>query len=270
MSKQRKPSKKSVTTKIILCCLLAVFVGTAGFSAYKIITIMKDYQEGEKEYQGIADMAIKNTETIPDFPVREDESPYLNIDYDVLYSKNSDYVGWIYIADSQVNYPIMYSKDNMNYSHASFEQTYLYAGSIFMDYRNSMDMSDFVTVIYGHHMKNGSMFGQISRYKDVDWLEGHPYIEIYLKDKIYIYRVFSFHQTKATSDVYTFRYGNDAEKREHINMLKQHSWYDIPVDVTPNDKIITLSTCVKAEGLDRWVLHAVLNEVVDLSEINNH
>lgn len=254
-----------IREKIILVALLAVFVSVAGFSAYKIITISKDYRTSKIEYEALQKQFVKKTETAVEDKQEEEEAGLFSVDFNALKQKNKDYIGWIIVPGTSISYPVLQAKDNDKYLHRTMEGKYAYAGSIFMDFRVSGLWDDFHTILYGHNMKNKTMFHDMRYYVKKDYWDKHQTIEIYLKDKIYVYKAFSFYKTIATDDSYTLYYSNDQAKSDYIRYCQSSSKYNSKQSVNISDKIITLSTCSDSSGDGRYVLHAVLTEVIDLN-----
>ena len=162
MTEKKGNKKKSIIPVI----LLVIFAGIAIFSLIKIIGINKEYEDSEKEYQSIAKDAVI---TIEDFDKqagkKEEESlPYLIVNHSKLYHKNEDYLAWIRVQDTEINYPLVFGVDNEKYLKRSFEGNWSSSGCIFMDCRNTWDFSDFHTIVYGHSMLDHSMFFALQRY----------------------------------------------------------------------------------------------------------
>ncbi|MGY3724212.1 sortase B [Granulicatella balaenopterae] len=176
-----------------------------------------------------------------------------------LNSINSEYMGWITIKDTPIDYPIVKGSNNDYYLTRDFNKQYLSSGSIFMDYRNE-GFQDKNTVIYGHHMKNGTMFGSLKKYKDKDYLEKNKIIHIMSKNHEKLtYEIFSVYTTTsddAESIVITFN--NEEEFSAFINNICNKSIYDSDVEVKVSDRILTLSTCSYDFEDARLVIHARL------------
>ncbi len=263
----KKKTNKQIRDKIILIILIACLVGVAGFSAYQIISIMTEYHQSEEEYSNLVDNAVSVPDTSEE--TEEDdtiESQYLSVDHEYLRGVNSEYIGWINIPDTNINYPVVQHSNNQYYTSVSFEGKWSGGGAIFADYRNSDDWSDFHTVLYGHLLKNKTMFWYISQYQKQSYWDEHQTIEIYTDGQVEVYTVFSFFKTTSTSEVYTFTFEDDVAKLQYINMLVENSYYSSSVNVTVNDKILTLSTCTDATSENRWVLHAVLTDTYQLDD----
>lgn len=122
------------------------------------------------------DEAVNNDSERPSADrVSDDTKEELTEQVRQLSAEHSDAVGWLYIPGTNMNYPILQAEDNQYYSHRAADGSYLYAGSLFMDYRNSTDFSDFNSVVYGHNMQNGSMFADIPNYENEEYFMNHSY-----------------------------------------------------------------------------------------------
>ena len=268
--KKVKYRKKRPAAKFVMISLLFVFLATGIYSAFQIIDSMKDYKVGEDEYNEIARDAViinpeknkNNNESSPNANNETEEEAAFSVDYDALYAINKEYIGWIYIPDTKINYPMVRAKNNDKYLHRSFKGQYAGCGTIFMDYRNNKDYTDSHTVIYGHLMKNHTMFYDVRRFEKKDYYDSHRYIYIYVDGGYYVYKTFSFFQTTATSEVYTFKFDGVDKFNDYCAMLQKKSKFGKDVTLSFDSKVITLSTCVDASSDKRWVLHAVQTEFV--------
>ena len=182
------------------------------------------------------------------------------IDLDALRQTNPDVVGWIAIPGTELSYPLMQGEDNQYYLTHSWTKKKSAVGSIYLDYRNSEDMSDFNSIIYGHRMSDGSMFNSLRHYKDQSYWEEHPSIYIVTDEGILCYDVFSAYEADAVNGS-TYRLGLEEAKGQqaYINYCSRRSVVESDVAPQPGDHIITLSTCVSmgAQYDTRWVVQAV-------------
>lgn len=219
--------------KILKLLILMTFL----VSLYNITILMKDYEDIRRIYKEVRDEKEK-------------------ID---LSSINSDYIGWISIKNTPIDYPIVKGEDNEFYLKRDFNKNYLFSGSIFMDYRNE-GFQDENVVIYGHHMKDNSMFGSLKKYKDLEYLKENRYINITTKDdEKFIYEIFGVYITTSDdSETISIKFNNEEEFSEYINKICEKSIYDLGVDVKGTDKILTLSTCSYEFEDARLVIHAKL------------
>lgn len=195
-------------------------------------------------------------EVYEDVPVQEQEPEPVRksvIDFPPLQNVNADVIGWIKIADTQIDYPIVQGTDNDFYLFRSWDGTENINGAIFADSYNANDFTDMNTFIYGHHMNNGSMFANLQYYKDQDFFEQHPEIIICTPKGDYTAKIFAAYTTTATSTSYSFVYNNT-----YLNEVRSKSFVTADIDVSAEDRIITLSTCDYDFEDARMVVHAVI------------
>ncbi len=180
-----------------------------------------------------------------------------------LRNQNPDIFGYIHIEGTNISYPIVKGEDNDYYLDRSYKGDYLVVGSIFADYRSNRDMlMNRNTVFYGHNIDNitwGQMFNNVTKFFD-ETLFHNTLIEIYTFDGIYYYKPFSIHQTIATYQYFTMHFATDEEFVTFCETMHSRSRIKNDATFTPDDKIITLSTCTNV-GNGRYALHAKLVKV---------
>lgn len=245
----KKAKKKKTTGDILLTVVLVIAVGVFLFAGYNLLHIFTEYKKGTDEYNRIEEMAV--TERDPDEIVEMEQNEGLlqapmTIDFNSLRSVNEDVIGWIYMeALDSISYPVVQGKDNNEYLHATYEKNYNFAGTIFIDYENSRDFSDCNTIVYGHNMKNGSMFGLLKDYaKDPEVYGRSRYFWIFTPDKNYRYEILAAYTTAVDSETYTLFKGPGQEFQDYASKIK--GWSEIEtaaVAPTMTDKVVTLSTC---------------------------
>ncbi|HUM83248.1 MAG TPA: class B sortase [Lachnospiraceae bacterium] len=178
------------------------------------------------------------------WPAIEDAEPPVDVDWNDLKSINPDIVGWLYIdAEDNISYPICKGTDNSYYLHHTFRKEALFAGSIFMDYNNSGEFTDPNTVIYGHNMKNGSMFGMLKFIKGQKKYDSDPYFWILTPKGNYRYHIYAAFDTAVDSDTYTLFSANGPEFLAWEQKMQGKSEVANSVPLTADDKTVTLSTC---------------------------
>ncbi len=172
---------------------------------------------------------------------------------------NSDCIGWLYIEDSEVDYPVMHTPNEPEkYIDLSFDWKYSVYGVPFLDYRCTAGCDNII--IYGHNMKDGSMFATVRRFMDEDYFYGHPYIEFETVDGCKTYSVFAIVSIKASDAWYLkHTFSDRIDFIENVNRLKSKSLYENDVVPQYGKQIITLSTCYGVERDDRIILLAVEN-----------
>ena len=248
--RRKKKGGSNIVSNIILVIAIVVFA----VSAYKLYGIFSEYNKGDKEYQKIQDLVI-NTEKKDD---TKEET--FSVDFEKLLEMNSDVVGWIRFDEpSEINYPVVQGRDNEEYLKRTFEANTNKLGTLFVDVNNPGDFSGRNTFIYGHNMKNGSMFAQLLKYKDDSFYKEHPYFYIYTPDgKVRTYEIFSAGVVKDTSDSYIMDYADDAAFQTYIDYIKQQSAYPTSAEVTTASKIVSLSTCTNVRDDERFLVHGVM------------
>ena len=254
MSRKNKVKKKKTVGDHILTIVLIVAICIFCYAAFNLYHIYTEYKKGTDEYNSISEMAV--TERDPD-QVEEidqpDEQPVapVSIDFDSLRSINEDVIGWIYMeALPEISYPVVQGEDNNFYLHQTYEKNYNFAGTIFIDYENSSDFNDCNTLVYGHNMKNGSMFGHLKKFaEDQNVYNKSKYFWILTPDKNYRYEIISAYTTGVDSDTYTLFKGPGEEFQRYLETIKGYSEISTdPGELTIKDKIVTLSTCTGNES----------------------
>ena len=243
--------------KAIKILLLFIFLAMLGFSIYKINVIKKELNASEEIKEELIELV-----EIPEIP---SEEPSFKVDFDELKKINPDVVGWIVIEGTQVNYPIVQGNDNSYYLNHSYDKKWNSLGSIFADYQSSNDFTDYNTFIYGHHTKNGSMFGELYKYMNKDFYNANKIFYLYTPNGNYEAEIFSAYLDSTTSESYNQSFNSSEEFNDYIELVKRKSNYntDVEIDVT-KDKTITLYSCShesNRQKTDRYFIHAVLRRV---------
>ena len=269
MSRQnsKKPKKKG---DIVLTLALIVAVAVFCFAAYNLFHIYTEYKKGTDEYNNIEQMAVterdpESTEEVSD--TEQGLQPPFDVDFAALQGVNPDVVGWIYIeALDGISYPVVQGEDNEEYLHTTYEKNYNFAGTIFIDYENSRDFTDCNTLVYGHNMKNGSMFGRLKNFsEDQTTYEKSKYFWIFTPEKDYRYEIISAYTTGVNSDTYTLFKGPGDEFQEYLDTIKGYSEIETDdTELTIKDRIVTLSTCTGNDAT-RYVVQGRLADSVDVS-----
>ena len=250
MEKKKKLSAPLVAALILCVALL-------GFSAFQLVGIYMEYKKGDDEYEALrefvkAEVPELDYEGEDPRPPEEAES---RVDFAELKALNEDVIAWIEIPETAISYPIVQGEDDVYYLTHTFNDTENSAGAIFMEALSSPDFTDMHTILYGHNMKNGSMFGSLMEYESPSYLVAHPLIFIDTEEGSHAYKIFSCYQVDADSDSYTIGFKADEMYVNFLKKLKERSDYDTGVEVTMEDKIITLSTCTNT-GTNRYLVHA--------------
>lgn len=243
--------------KKIKIIVLVILICSFCFSVYKIYSVKQEILDSEQIKHDLIELIEIPEETI--------ETEDFNIDFSSLQNINSDVIGWILIEGTQINYPIVQGKNNNYYLNHSFDKKWNSLGSIFVDYRSSNNFTDFNTFIYGHHTKNGSMFGELYKYMDESFFDEHPSFMIYTPYGNYKAEIFSAYYDNTNSDSYNQNFASFEEFKNYLKVVKEKSNYDTNVEINYlKDKIITLYSCShesNRQKTDRYFIHAVLKSL---------
>ena len=219
---------------------------------YSSINIFKWYNNNKENKQiinEIAESVTINQET-------NEEKKY-KINFEELKQKNSDTVAWLKIENTNIEFPIVQANNNSYYLTHNFDKEYNVAGWIFADYKNKLDGTDRNIVVYGHNMRNNSMFGSLKDVITEEWYnnEENKYITFVTENDYQTYQVFSVYQIK-TEDYYIQTEFKSNEFTEFIDTITKRSKKDFGINVSKEDTILTLSTCANNNKY-RVVLHSV-------------
>jgi len=176
--------------------------------------------------------------------------------YEQLLEINSDIVGWISIDNTEIDYPVVQSSDNDYYLNHNVEKQSSARGSIFMDYRNKNVNDDIHTVIYGHHMKDGSMFGELSKYKDAAYYKEHDTIIFEGIEESTKWQIFSVYIYSPEDQFFEYEFEDEQQYTAYLDKIMKKSRYDTDVEVTENDQLLTLVTCTYEVTDARFIIHA--------------
>ena len=244
--------KKLKLTKYLLILVLILAIGLLGFSTYKISVYLKSSYDTQKI-----------VETLDDYiEVSKDNEDDVKIDSNKLIEKNSDTVAWIRVNNTNINYPVVKANDNDYYLNHDYNKKWNVGGWIFADYRNQFDGTDKNIVIYGHAMRNKTMFGSLSNTLNKGWnnSESNRKIQLIINGKVYIYKIFSVYKIQAEDYYINTSFKSDEEYKSFINTIKDRSIYKYNDDISKIENILTLSTCYDNNNT-RLAVHAYLIDV---------
>lgn len=238
----------------IICILIFLF------SATRLFLIYQDYHRASEEYENLSEeMLVILEEQKADAEVAksvEHDIPDYYVNLDVIKKKNSDAIGWIILPDSKINYPILWSKDNTEYLTTTFEGQKSSSGAIFVDMLCEGDFNSQNTIIYGHNMKNGSMFRALNDLTDKTYFENHHIFCIDTGSGFEMYEIIACYATDS-SDAASWQISFDSEESYALwlqERAKRCTYECAPYDIEKST--ITLSTCRgKVNGTGRFVVY---------------
>lgn len=236
--------------------ILILFMIIAGCLAYIVYYYVKK-EENEQVYDRIREEVVQTE------PEETESGLVIPIDFAALQSQNPDVYAWIRIDDTNIDYPVLQSEtDNEYYLNHTIDGTEGYPGSIYTENWNSKNFTDYNTVIYGHEMRDGTMFHDLLSYADMEYMTEHPEIVIYTPDKKFTYEIFAYVEFDDRhilhSFDFAFRQGRQKFLDELQNARSLNNQFREDVEVTADDRLLTLSTCKPGYDDKRILVEAVL------------
>jgi len=226
---------------VIVICLASI-----GYSLTVILSQWNDYQKSAQGYEELLEVYKA--------PGLEQE----NVDQEERMKEiNHDYLGWISIGGTKINYPVVKGLDNSYYLNHNFYKKKDFVGSIFMDYRNTGTDADQHTIIYGHNMKDKSMFGSLKQYLNPEYYENHKIIQFDFQGQSTQWEIFSMYISNDTYLLET-EFPTVQSFEKFLIEKKGKSVSPIPTNVGADDKVLTLSTCTTNSDSERMIVHAKL------------
>lgn len=248
---------KKVYWALTIVLLIGLVVGGTGVIRHQL-----DLRQGARDYTdaavlaGITAQPVKDTEA-PETPETPAEAkPLTELDLDALRQVNAEVIGWLSIPGTSISYPLLQGADNDYYLSHTWKREDSAVGSIFMDFRNTPALEDFNTLIYGHRMRNESMFGILSGYQDQSFWEAAPSVYLVTQDGVSRYDIYAAYEVSVTERAYRLDLGTEEEKTDFIRFGLESSAIDTGLTPTAQDKILTLSTCTGRGHATRWIVQA--------------
>ena len=260
--------KKKKQSRALYYVILLVLLGVLVFSAVKIISYFKQQSDAANVQQEISDNYITpgtstdgdNTDDTQkdndkDKATKTPDDETINVDFDKMVADYPDVVGYIYCANTNLKNPIQYGKGNDYYLTHDSKGNTNNNGSIFVEQVNSGSFSDNNTIIYGHNMKSGMMFADLTKYKDKSYYSSHPYIYIYTPSQNYRLDLYAGFVCEHDDEVYATSLTQD-----QLKAMAAKSTFTSNIG-TPTGKTVTLSTCSYEFDNARYVVVGALNPV---------
>ncbi|MDO4321443.1 MAG: class B sortase [Lachnospiraceae bacterium] len=283
MARRRRKRRKTfgdIMSTLLMLIALVVFI----FSGYTLYGFYQEYHKGSVEYDNLESSYAVDEQETEDFDALENEAALQNIsgrevvtvtengrevtlpmmhnpiDFAELQQVNSDIVGWLRIRALDISYPVVQGEDNDFYLHRTFEKEDNFAGCLFVNCDNSPKLTDQNTIVYGHNMKNGSMFGKLKQFREEGTFDKGKYFWMFTPDLIYQYRIFSATVVDKTGLTYQTFFTDD-EFSQWMNYAFETSEVDnTGVEVTKDDRVMTLSTCT-GDDSTRFVVMGKLVQI---------
>lgn len=239
---KRIPWKKVlIRTGIFIC--IAVVLG----SGFMLIRSMLEYKNGSDAYEDLQQYVIQpaTSGVDPNSDPAVEGSRWPQVDFEALWRINPDVVAWLYCEDTAINYPVVQGKDNEQYLRRLIDGTWNIAGSLFLDSNNQPGFVDHNNIIYGHNLKDKSMFWCIAEYKKQDYYEEHPVILLVTPEENFEIQLFSGYvaDPEKAEETWPTWFSSGNELNNWILATKKRSTFSCDVNPTTADRFVTLSTC---------------------------
>ena len=253
--------RKNNSLQTMFVILFAVMFLYGGMNLY---TIWNEYRESEALYQCTQEQFLQQQEFV-DENDSEKIKRELFVDFESLQAINKDVVGWIFIEDTVINYPVLHSKKNNDeYLYTTYDGKQNNSGSIFADYRNKADFTDDNTVLYGHNMKNGAMFACLLKMRGQEYYDSHREFYVLTPEGTRRYEIISVFQVDALSDVYERAFATKEEKQQWLDFVIKKSAVLAPFSANVEDTFVLLSTCLS--GDDARARIVAVGRLAEISE----
>lgn len=269
MSKTTKKIITAVLVLVIIACLGVILTyvikNLRAQKTYKELqsAVQESSEAGEPQLVSEPEAEISSPDIISD--IVSEEPVEIPVDFEALWEHNEDVIAWIQIPGTVIDYPVMQSSSDAEedyYLDHTYEHESGYPGSIYIQRLNNGDFTDTNTVLYGHNMKDGSMFAGLHKYENADYWEDHSIVYIYTPEHILTYQVFAAVTYSDILILKSYDFTDEDEVQAFIDSLSsQRNMSDLvddEVEVTPKDRMITLSTCIGSKPNNRLIVEAVL------------
>lgn len=239
---ERRRNNISILLEVIVVFVAAIMMG---YGVFQLADTYLDYKSGSDVYADVKETYIRKPEPEEEENGSDNPEEVNPVDFAGLKSRNQDIVGWLMVEGLDISYPIMQSDDNEYYLKYTFDRKYHFGGSIFMDCGNSPDFTDQNTILYGHNMKDGSMFGKLKKYRSQEVYDENLYIWVYTPDEVCKYEVISCREVDADGSAYQLQFRDLECFASYVGQAIHGSIIKPKKDIhtSKDDVMITLSTC---------------------------
>ena len=259
-------------SKILSIFLLLIAIGIFIFSSIKIVNYLIDSPKTKKLIKNITenteiiesknDAVITGSEDKPNTPYWNFiKMNLIDVNFENLKNINSDIVAWLYVGGTNVNYPVVQTTDNDFYLNHSFDKSKNVAGWVYMDYRNDVNYNDKNTIIYGHNMKDQTMFGTLKKLLTKSWYQNEDNRIIKMSSENYntLWQIYSVYTLDNNNDYIQTYFSDDVAYQNFLDLVQKRSIANFNTLVSPTDKTLTLSTC--HGSTKKLVVHAKLIKI---------
>lgn len=239
--------------------LTIVFSAMVVFGVFMILSIQTNYRQSRELYNSLEQHLSFSDSFSLNLPEGEtftlpDDVVLPSVDFAALNEINANVIGWIFLPNTQINYPVVQGEDNTHYLNHLFDGRQNAAGAIFVDSHNSPNFQDRNTIIYGHHMRDGSMFAAIERYRSQYFFEENPWVFLLTPQGNYVIQLVAGYTTNVRSSAWFLDFTDDDDVEVWIGERRERSDFVSEAQIRPTDRFVTLSTCSWAFNDARYVV----------------
>lgn len=279
-------SDNKINKKALAVLVICIVIAAAAGAVFAVQMINKSKQQNE--YEALAELtvvpetdagpAVNQTveQTVEEAPLSSYEAdlraiedmgipiPEKEVDFETLQADtNPDIYAWIYVPDTMIDYPVLqHPTDNTYYLNYNIDGSKGYPGCIYSEDYNAKDFSDPMTVLYGHNMKNGSMFAGLHKFEDSEYFDEHPYVYIYTPDRLLVYEIYASYVYNNEHILLNHDFSNTASFDYYLKTVADIRDMGCnrreDIEVTTENHILTLSTCIANKPNNRYIVQGVL------------
>lgn len=222
---KKKTSKSNSVRRMAMRVIIVCLAGIMLVSGWRVYTIIRGYLADRAVYDKISEEAGDD------------------IDFDALRKINPDVIGWLYYEDTIIDYPVVQGENNEMYLSMLFDRTWGGCGTLFADCITEAPFRQFNTIVYGHHMKDGTMFACLKELRDSEYCAKHPKLELSTPDGKFDLEIWAFLNEPADSNIYLTNIKYEEDKQAYLDLIESLASYTTNVEVSTGDRLVMLSTC---------------------------
>lgn len=224
-----------MASNVIMICLAGIML----VSGWHVFTILKGYHADRSVYSDISDKAGDAEDSI---------------DFDALRKINPDVIGWLYYKDTPIDYPVVQGENNEVYLSMLFDRTWGGCGTLFADCVTEAPFKQFNTIIYGHHMKDGSMFACLKELRDPEYCKKNPKLQLSTPEGVFDLEIWAFLNEPSDSNIYLTNIRTEEDKQDYLELAERLADYTTGVSVSTEDRLVMLSTCAYEFENARYII----------------
>ncbi len=237
---KKKTSGSSRVRKAALNVIMICLAGIMLVSGWRVYKIIKGYHSDRTVYNTISEKAGDAAEE--------------SIDFAALREINPDVIGWLYYEDTPIDYPVVQGENNEIYLSMLFDRTWGGCGTLFADCITEEPFRQFNTIVYGHHMKDGSMFACLKELRDPEYCSQNPKLQLSTPEGVFDLEIWAFLNEPSDSSIYLTNIKSEEDKQAYLDLVKSLADYTTGVEVTTEDRLVMLSTCAYEFENARYII----------------